>query len=216
MRVSDEDARACALDQDILQKLGSLDLLNQGVEAFGFVQADVVVLPSARFYFGAGKHGARGRKKFGDLVCDRVLKFLEGAAQLPEPNRHDTAMMATVAGIDPGEAHLLSFVARSPESILMTGDKRSLQAFAAHPGCQTLLSSIAGRVKCFERIMEALLFAHSFEDIRRSVVEPIGQIDGLLRLVFASGHATTIETVRDGLASYKSALSGRCPGLLLD
>ncbi len=89
------------LDNDVLAKLASWDLLEGGIQACGFALADVRYLPTAPFWLGLA-----GKKKcsYPPEVQGRLRAFLATAQACAEAPAGEDSELHKVDNIDAGEA----------------------------------------------------------------------------------------------------------------
>jgi hypothetical protein len=127
----------CYLDNDALHKLAALGLVDEALAAIG--ADELRVLATARFRFMVAKNPDKGRAKFGDVVWERLRAVLEVTGGVGPTDAKDLDVLTDVLDIDEGEAVLFSAAARLPESVLVTGDKRSLQALAGASSCEEII-----------------------------------------------------------------------------
>jgi hypothetical protein len=144
-------------DNDIVEKLGVCDLLDDALTAFDAARSDVYVVPTLKYRFGIGKGRAKAEKRFGEAVVARILDFLGGVQEIRDYSAEDHQLLDDIIGIDPGETVLLSATAVFPTYRLLTGDKRCLKTVVTCPECATIARRIQGRVVCFEQILCRLI-----------------------------------------------------------
>lgn len=184
------------IDNDVIQKLAVLDAFDA---ALGTVpNAGRFVLPSARFRF------AKAGRKLGVDAAVRAENFAKACTPLPaEPP--DVARYQHTPGIDVGEALLFATAAHDADTVLWTGDKRSLEALALEPNLKDVVDKLAGRVRCFEQIVLAMLDSEGFAWLLPRVVAA-PDCDRSLTSVFGSKERSVEPSVREGLASYIGAI----------
>lgn len=200
-------------DNDIIHKLAAFGLLAEALTALGLRPLDVFVLPTARVRFQVGKPEVASRK-YGAEVAERIRSFLGSVDTVAEsPHPDDERAVAGVLGIDAGEAILLSVVSRTPDSLLVTGDKRCLVALALAPSCMDICSRIQGRVLCLEQVLLSVITVLGVDRVRAGVV-PAVTSDTAIRAVFGSGIEALESGVSAGLSSYIEDLRRQAGGLL--
>lgn len=173
------------LDNDVLVKLASWNLLEDGMGACGFDLTDVRYLSTARFWLGlAGKK----KCKYPAEVQDRLRALLSaGQPCVDDPAAHD-AVLPKVDDIDPGEAILLAQAAHSASSLLAIGDKRCIRAVVAAPDCSILVQLLSGRVLCLEQVLLRAIERLGFEEVKKRVVGSNQlELDTAVRAAFGSG-----------------------------
>jgi hypothetical protein len=140
---------------------------------------------------------------------DSLLRFGEAAPR--ERLRLDESVE-----IDPGEIILLSATTTLTDFLLLTGDKRCLQAVAGCPDCAHIAQRIKGRVVCFEQIIRRIIDVIGFESVKAKVVPTLQSCDKALLAAFGSGVNTTQINACDCLQSYIDEIRGYPIDLLMD
>lgn len=199
----------CYLDNDALHKLAALGLVDEALAAIG--ADELRVLATAKFKFMVAKNPDKGRAKFGGVVWERLRAVLEVTGGVGPTDAKDLDVLTDVLDIDEGEAVLFSAAARLPESVLVTGDKRSLQALAGAPSCEEIVRALSGRVLCLEQVIERLISHVGFETVVTRTTQST-LADASLSAVF--GMPRTPESVAEGLESYISDIRERTGPLL--
>ncbi|MFO0954368.1 MAG: hypothetical protein U0835_25060 [Isosphaeraceae bacterium] len=194
-------------DNDIVEKLGICDLLDDALAVLEISRSDVYVVPSLKYRFGIEKNRDRVEKRFGADAVSRILDFISGVQEIRDASTEDQARLDDIVGIDPGELVLLSATGITNSYRLVTGDKRCLKTIATHPECEFIARRIQGRVICFEQVLCRIIAHFGFEHVRTKVV-PVILCDTALRAAFGSGHASTEENAVACLQSYVSELRG--------
>lgn len=191
-------------DNDLLFKLAQCDLFAEFLSAFGVTIADIRILKLARYSTTSKKH----RKRIGDDSFARLAAFLASVADIPvEPYPAYIAALTdhTDKNIDAGEAALFAVSPLIPDSVIMTGDKKSLtgltEAGVTDAVCRTLGAALAGRVFCFEQVLSRILTHVGFDAIRDRLIRG-RECDGGLAQWLGSGLDATEAVFRDGLTSY--------------
>jgi hypothetical protein len=191
-------------DNDILLKLARCDLFDEFMTAFAVAAADLRILKTARFSATSNKH----RKRIGDASFARLTAFLAAVADIdadPDPAAVAALTEQTDKNIDAGEAVLFAVCPLVPDSVIVTGDKKSLAglvaAAAEEPTCAALCRSLAGRVFCFEQVLARVLDRFGFDAVRQKLIDG-RECDRGLALWLGSGLDATEEAFRDALTSY--------------
>jgi hypothetical protein len=200
-------------DNDILLKLAAYDLAELALAALGIPAGEMRVLSTARFTFH-GKDAVKGRARFGAEVYDRLHRLLARLSPITDaPDPKWEATMASVPGLDVGEALIFASAAPDTEALVLIGDKRALAALAGDPRCSELAANLAGRILCWEQLLAALLRVAPFATVRdRIAARPEG--DTATRIVFGAHGDASEEAVREGLHSYVADLRKQTGRLL--
>lgn len=173
------------LDNDVLLKLASWNLLEEGVRACGFERAAVRHLPTTRFWLGlAGKKNS----KHPPEVQERLTEFLAVAKACNDDPAEGDAALPLVNDVDPGDAILFAQAARSSGALLATGDKRCIRAVAGAPTYASIVALMAGRVLCLEQVLLRAITNIGFEEVKGRVVGSNQlTLDTAVRAAFGSG-----------------------------
>jgi len=191
----------CFVDNDIIHKLAAFDLLDETWRALAQPESSVRILPTARFKFHVAKNPAKGVKRYGEVVFERIRQFVLSATEVEQTNQEDEETLQGVLGIDAGEVILFSAASRDPHSILITGDKVAVRALVSTERCSAVVERLRGRVVSLEDVMLRLIRAHGFEYVQGRVV-PMMQHDMAMRAVFGSGMRAKEADVVAALTAY--------------
>ena len=200
-------------DNDIIHKLAALDLVEDAIQTFGLTVGEVRVLATApyRFFLNDPDRAAR---RWGSAVAPRIHALLRASQTLTDSPPPPYDSLKRVLTIDAGEAQLLAFAAVDPAARLFTGDKRALAGLATAPSCASVVASLQGRVVCLEQVVQAVIGAKGFEHVRSCAAQGL-HCDTVLRIVFGSDQAASLETVEEGLRSYVGELRSNTKGLFV-
>lgn len=172
-------------DNDLILKLAQCDLLKDLHVLLGLeTQAEIFVLPTARFQLLPKSEQKALNKAGSAAVLDAIKLFLKQANELPQIN--DEALLnslETVAGVDSGEQLLLASMVENDSSVLATGDKRALKAVAANQAqLDAIFASLCDRVITFESALLLALVEFGFPNLKQRLLgNP--KPEGVLRLV---------------------------------
>lgn len=174
------------LDNDVLEKLASWDLLDEGVRTRGFDLAAVRVLPSLKFRLGLAGKKMR-RPKYPDQVLERIRSFLSYAGECTDAPPDKYGALVNVSNLDAGEAILFVQAAETDGALVLTGDKRSIEAVATAPQCADIARKLAGRVLCLEQIMLGVVAALGFDTVKARIVNSNAlELDTVVHAAFGS------------------------------
>ncbi|WP_272819482.1 hypothetical protein [Scytonema hofmannii] len=156
-------ARLILIDNDALLKLARYSLLDESLVVFGCVPTNVRVLATAKYSLLPAKNRLRFCKD--EQSAARLEAFLRTSepldAGLADPDLLDA--LNAVQNIDAGEALLLAVGATVGDTLVITGDKRSLIALCTNDSVAQVSNALAGRVVSME-----VLFLHLVEQQERS------------------------------------------------
>lgn len=203
-------------DNDILLKLARCDLFDEFLTAFDVTAADVRILRTARFSVTSKKH----RKRIGDNGFARLSDFLGKVVDIetvPDPAAIAALTEQTDKNIDTGEAALFAICPLVPESVIVTGDKKSMTGLTAAAAedmtCEIIYLALAGRLYCFELVLARVLDTFSFDAVRQKLING-RECDRGLALWLGSGLNASEASFRDGLSSYLREARQTSGGLL--
>lgn len=197
------------VDNDALIKLAHWRLLDRLVTTFDASWPQIGVLASIAF---------RARKRDAKLfhspdIADELASSLSQAGNLELQDPEIFSRLQGIVGLDAGEVELIAACVAAPGSILVTGDKRALEALA-QPELADIAIHLAGRVICVEYLL--IMMANS--DRPAAIIDaiiPFREIDTAIRCVVSSDGCSD-ENFHDGLNSYISDLRARTGALLYD
>jgi hypothetical protein len=207
----------CLVDSDVIYKLAMCNLLDDTLAALDLAGTDAYVLPTAKYKFGvARRRPGTGERRYGAEVFARIRDFLANVREIDAPGpSEELQLLASIDGIDAGEAVLFSATAGFDQYLLATGDKTSLRALALTPICLSIAQRIRGHVICLEQIVKHLTQHFGFLYVKNKIV-PARACDTALSTVFGSGWDATESNVLAGLDSYINELRSLPINLLTD
>ena len=196
---------ALLLDNDVVEKLAQLDLLPEAKNLLKTKFGELMILETLKYKLCPVKESKR--KKRNPIVTSRIEEFIkEDIIEINCIVEDDDLIEAlTINGLDAGEMQLLQALFQPENEILMTGDKRFLEALAQVDFLEEKLKQINGCMICFEQIIYFLIIELGFETIKSKVIQVLESdipIDTALRACFGSKHLAVQETVIDSLNSY--------------
>lgn len=200
------------VDNDIGKKVAVLDLVSE-FEALTYVGGSALVLPTAKYVFGAnGKTIKKLKQQFGQAAANRICQFFSGAPAYPD-HIEFLPELAGVDDIDAGEVGLFSaaYVLRSHG--VVTGDKRAIEALATNPSCSRTRTSLQGRIMCLEQVVWAIILERGLPHVWARCKNGLG-CDKALKMIFGFEDPPPLERVRSAFDSYIGALRRNANGLL--
>lgn len=204
--------RLVLMDNDAVLKLARYGLLGEALLALKCTPTQVRVLPTAHYTLLPAKQPLRHCKD--SASAHRLGEFL-GQAGKVDTSAADPALidaLVAIPGIDPGEAMLFALAAAQADTIIVTGDKRAVQALCAAPEAAGAVGALSGRVICMETLFRGLA-EHDFASTQ-SRVRGNGEVDKALTAIFGVAAPATLESVRQGIDSYEGALRAKTGALL--
>ncbi len=207
----------CCLDNDIILKLVTYDLLEPTIQTLGITDnAQVKILDSFKYKFSKPKNRTRGSRA-NDISKYNIEKSLETAntygcisesdvdkidinvyAQLLDYNKTINNSKNT---IDKGEAILISYAyslnQSSNNTYLLTGDKKCLLALA-NSGFIDIIKQLEGKVWCLEQLILKDIEIFGF-DIVKAKISPAIDCDTNIKFIFGYSIESPEDTVKAGL-----------------
>ena len=177
------------VDSDIFCKLAMAELLEPTLRSLQCELKDCRRLPALPHMLRRG----RLRDSCGVDACNRIADLAITISAVGVPGDQWLDSLVSVPDIDPGEAQLFAKAAEE-EGVVMTGDKRSLQALSKIPG---LAEALHGKIVVLEAILLRLCSDLGVSEVSR-LVRPIRHLDTTLRVCFSDSNTAPI----DGLSSY--------------
>ncbi len=194
-------SRLILIDNDALLKLARYGLLDEAVALFGCTLTDVRVLATAKYSLLPAKDRLRLCKDAES--ASRLEAFIRASKPLDagsaNPNLLDE--LNAVQNIDAGEALLLAVGATDGNTLVITGDKRSLAALCSHNSVTHVSSALAGRVVSMEVLFSHLLVEYQFAHVQ-TCVRSKPDADMALKIAFGVSTPATLESVQVALNSY--------------
>ncbi|NOT01772.1 MAG: hypothetical protein HOP29_14220 [Phycisphaerales bacterium] len=164
--------RLLLIDTDMLVLLGGSGTLADVLSSFDFEPEQCRRLAAATEQL---RRGRVFKDTYPATVLRAVLRAADGIVSLTEPPANPTALdaLASISGIDLGEAQLFAMLAEHDGYYLTTGDKRALVTLATSTKVAEIRGRVAGRVICLESILKLLVrrnganaTAQAFRDLR--------------------------------------------------
>lgn len=204
--------QAILIDNDALLKLARYGLIDEALTVFGCTPADVNVLAAAKYSLLPTKNRLRLCKDEESVA--RLEAFLRTSKTVDtgsaDPDILD--VLNTIPNIDGGEAILFAVGATDRDSLVITGDKRSLAALCSHDSVTHVSNALLGRVVSME-VLFLMLIERQFVLIQERVrAKP--DVDKTLMIVFGVTVAVDFESVKEGLDSYINSLRSQTGTLL--
>lgn len=200
------------IDNDALLKLACYGLLDEAIALFKCTSTDVRVLGTAKYRLLPAKNRLRFCKN--EESAARLEAFLKTSnpldAGLADPDLLD--VLNDVPNIDTGEALLFAVGASNRNTLIITGDKRSLAALCSHDSVADVSKALAGRVVSME-VLFSMLTEYQFTLIQERVRDK-PDVDITLKIVFGVTVPADLESVKKGFNSYINDLRSTTGTLL--
>lgn len=195
------------VDNDVLIKLAHWGLLDHFAQAMGVTWADVSAPPSLLF-----RAQRADTKLFRDAAAARALAAHLATAQSLAPDPAVVEALQGLPGLDAGEVLLIADLAKSPDAVLVTGDKRALAALAAS-GLRWLHPQLSGRILCLEQVLALIAKTHGPDDVVAGI-DRHRELDIAARCAIGSTRPLPVEQLLDALESYIEDVRRQCGALL--
>jgi len=193
--------------------MAHFDLCDQMVSALGGERQSVSILRTARHVLGVtGRKSFKARNSYPPKVYDRLTNFMMGLQEVYETHENDYSRLIKIDDIDVGEATLAAAVC-SPDSLIVSAERKFLEAIGTATDCESAIERIRGRWVCFEQVLFKLIEVYGFPIVLDRVIPAI-DVDHRLRAFFGSGMASTEQNVVEGLKSYISRWNNESGGIL--
>jgi hypothetical protein len=211
-----------------MRAISDNDVLLKGA-CYGFLQALMSAVP------GDGPVGVLGSSQF--IVPKKIIKMrLNRPTDQPlgefasflatchviEPSEAEQVMAAKLEAaaqmmalnLDTGESQLIAVTVSRYVSWLVTGDKRAIVSVEPLLKEQAELSFLAGKIRCFEQLVMALMLSTSVATLRAAICAE-ARVDRALNICFACNSAGADKAVViAGLESYIGDLRRAAPLVL--
>jgi hypothetical protein len=209
------------IDNDVLHKMAAYGLLNDLLHARPWGADCFCMLGAARFIVAK-----KLRKQPPEHGLDNALTEFEAAlAKIAalEPSDDEIRLAADLeyaaqqldVDLDAGESVLCAVLLYRGADYIFSGDKRAIIALQVLLDAAAVASEVRQRLVCLEQLFLWLLQGEQCERIRAAVcAEPA--VDRALSNCFSCRSAgATIESWREGLASYIRDLARQAPDVLV-
>lgn len=200
------------IDNDALLKLARYGLLYETVELFGCTPNDVRVLATAKYSLLPAKNRLRFCKNVESTI--RLEEFLKTSTSIDSASADLDLLdrLNAVQNIDAGESLLLAVGATDVNTLVITGDKRSLAALCSDDSVAQVFDALAGRVVSME-LLFSYLVENQFVHIQKCVRSNL-DVDKALSIAFGMSTPADLSSVQEGLNSYVKRLRNITEGLL--
>lgn len=201
------------LDNDIILKLASADLLQEIEKIFNTDPKSIYILPTAKHYVLRNK---KLKKKYSQEELNNALSFISNYSIIPDDyiNQERFISLSNIENIDTGEQALFAVLPKSVDFLILTGDKTALVKLYKQPNLDNIKKDLAGKIVCLESIILMLLELNSFEEISKKIIDSNYCGDIALEIIFSQTHMT-LENVQFALNSYYRDLKKQTGDLLL-
>ncbi len=197
------------IDNDIFLKLVASDILEKALQAIGLLPQNVAVLERAKYVF-------RKTKRYPDAVINSAIEKLNQFPKVAADAEGESEVffrLHQTFEIDVGEAILISRTYSHDDCLLITGDKRCLQALKNNPALQDIHANLQGRVICLEQIVKKTIETQGFSYVRQQS-KFLASYDKALQIAFGYSLNNDRVQVVANLNSYIEELQRNSDNLL--
>jgi hypothetical protein len=208
------------VDNDVVYKCACYQLLLDVVESVNADPAFLGVLGTARFVAsrrlkrpGIVKDSASSLKQLAEFF-ERVSILEPSDAEVDLAAELEIAAQLDGLALDAGESQLCAIAIERRIPLLLTGDKRAIEALERLILSEPRLEQVCGKVMCLEQILLQTLRLKEPKAIWSAVCNE-QEIDKALTVAFGcSRPELSLEAVLEGLASYINAVRQLAPRIL--
>lgn len=203
-------------DNDIIAKITCFDLLRETEKVLNSNIKNFRILPSLEPQLRKNKRS--WVKNYSESEIIKIHSVVEDLKAISVPENGIDELLSMIPNIDPGEAVLIASFLEEKNSILLTGDKRCLNALFGEKKdlkVKEVQDKLLGKVICFESLLlEISKSMPTFDDFKskfskREIKEKT------LKIVLKSDYSATKKEFEEGVNSYlKDLLKGTNPNLL--
>lgn len=213
---------SAAVDNDVLLKLCLYGLHFKLREASNYQVEEAYFLGAARFLL---PKLAKRKAQLSELtqVLSNIDQLLGSMAVIePEPYELElAAQLETVAAernlsLDFGESQLCAIVVSRSLNLLITGDKRAIEAVEQLLHLDDI-TPLSGKLVCLEQLISSWLKAGTDHSVLRQHICSCPTADKTLAMCFSCrSNGTSLDSVLDALSSYIEHIKQRAPNTLAD
>lgn len=195
------------VDNDVLIKLAHWGLLDQLPNCFDLDWPQVSALSSLQF------RAARGDTKLfrAREAADVLSQHLSRTGEIPAGDAADISRLQGVVDLDAGEIELVAACLADPEAMMVSGDKRALQALA-NTCPPDIAARLSGRVVCLEQLLAMIARRTSCSTVIHGVLL-CRELDSAVRAVIGPQGCSDVQFL-EGMSAYITHLRTRTAMLL--
>jgi len=199
------------VDNDIILKLAAYNLFWEATTKLNVKQENIRILPTAQKVFSSN---SRISRQYTSQTIQRALQIVRGCTPIAQYSQEEFKSLVSEEGIDAGEAMLVAATQLEKNSLLVTGDKRFIQALASS-NLVDVKQRLSKRIICLEQLLLNLLEVSEFDKICRRVVSA-ENCDETITEMFNSGKQSKPSEVSSSLSQCVENLRCQTGDLLID
>ncbi len=195
------------IDNDILIKLGSADLLQNLNKVFNVNNSSIFILSTAKYYISRNK---KLEQKYSREMLEKVLKTTNSYSIIPDEylDQEVFLKLSNIPNIDSGEQVLYSIRPPANDFLILTGDKLSIKELYSNSDIKEIAEGLKNKIVCLEYLFLRLIDLEDFLSFSDRIKEANYCGDKTIELVFQQPAIST-ELARSGLLSYYRDLDGQ-------
>ncbi len=195
------------IDNDILLKLGSADLLQNLTKIFNVNNSSIFILSTAKHYISRNK---KLEQKYSRETLIKILEPLNSYSIIPDEYLDQDLFLklSNIPNIDSGEQILYSLRPPSNEFLILTGDKLSIKELYSNSEIKEIAEELKHKIVCLEYLFLRLIDVEDFKSFSNRIKEANYCGDKTIELVFQQPELSA-GLARSGLLSYYRDLDGQ-------
>lgn len=195
------------IDNDILLKLGSADLLQNLNKIFNVNNSSIFILSTAKYYISRNK---KLEQKYSRETLAKILETLNSYSIIPDEYLDQDVFLklSNIPNIDSGEQVLYSLRPPPNEFLILTGDKLSIKELYSNSEIKEIAEELKHKIVCLEYLFLRLIDVEDFKSFSNRIKEANYCGDKTIELVFQQPTLST-GLARSGLLSYYRDLDGQ-------
>ena len=195
------------IDNDILLKLGSADLLQNLNKIFNANNSSIFILSTAKHYISRNK---KLEQKYSRETLVKILETLNSYSIIPDEYLDQDVFLklSNIPNIDSGEQVLYSLRPPANDFLILTGDKLSIKELYSNSDIKGIAEELKNKIVCLEYLFLKLIDLEDFESFSNRIKEANYCGDKTIELVFQQP-ALSAGLARSGLLSYYRDLDGQ-------
>lgn len=201
------------IDSDAVKKMAQFTLLPELCQAYSVAPSQFFVLPELKYQLHLGNI-PKATKKLGSAEAVGCLeRFLTGAQEVCNisTDAANEILALDHPNLDVGERVLLAALVSTPDSKMLSGDKRAFVAISEVKSNHNA-TKLWHRFICFEEALFRIINTSDFSEISRKV-RARSDVDSAIRMAFGvsepSGKSVVIEALRSYIGHLGKQTNGK-------
>ncbi len=184
-------------DNDFIVKIINFDLMDDCLKLYNIEQTQIRILNTLKYKLKSLK------KKYSTETIKNTENFIKDIKIVDDMKPQDYYFLSSVDGIDEGEAVLFINANNTKESLIVTGDKRSIKTICNNKEIKSKLTGLDGKILIFEQVLLKLIEI-DFEKTIKKISTKLTTDTELkldIDMIFSQKENTTKENAIEGLLS---------------